>query len=278
MKVIEQFPAGWRVVDIGGGANPNPRADYVIDGLAYEERGALRCAGQVSPSAPRVEDRVTRDKWITLDLCERKPWPFPDKFFDYATCTHVLEDVRDPIWVCSEIRRIAKAGFISTPSRVVEQSRGVEHPLYAGYYHHRWLVAVEHHGQRGSSTTKDAKNSKEEVMDGVRGACEPCGNPCGVPRLEFRFKPHLLHATPGAIITRVGANQQINPRYAEVTLEWSGSFEAREVLCFDDQAVERELCETAARYKRLPDLKLPVRRPWLQALKRHVYFARLRWR
>jgi hypothetical protein len=233
LRNISLLSPEMRVVDIGGGANPSPRADYVIDGLEFDQRGALRRVGS-------IEERVTPERWVTLDLCERKCWPFPDKFFDFATCTHVLEDLRDPIWVCSEIARIAKAGYIEVPSRVVEQSRGVEHPCYAGYYHHRWLVS----------------------MEGTK--------------LQFRFKPHSLHVIRAAIVTEVGPNREINPKYANLSFDWQGTFEAEEVLCFDDQDVERELCAFAAPFQGLSDLTVPVNRPWVLALKRWVYFRRLR--
>src|SRR4051812_6253580 len=132
LRLIQTLQPTAKVVDVGGGAVPFPRADYVIDALTYDEQGAT--AGVDLPGGVRY----SRDTWITVDLCEHRPWPFPDKFFDYAVCSHVLEDIRDPIWVCSELCRVAKAGYIEVPSRIVEQTRGIEHPLYAGYYHHRW--------------------------------------------------------------------------------------------------------------------------------------------
>jgi hypothetical protein len=227
------IPSDALVVDIGGGANPYPRADYVIDGLDFDARGALRKGGA-------VEERVTKERWVKLDLCDRTPWPFPDKYFDYATCTHVLEDVRDPIWVCSEIMRIAKAGYIETPSRMVEQARGVEHPCYAGYYHHRWLVSAE-------------------------------GN-----ALFFRLKPHLLHVSPSAIVADVGCSRMINPKYADLCFEWSDSFTVREVMCFDEQAMHDELCDVAADSRLIPDLLVKVDRSWLMRLKRWLYFRRLK--
>jgi hypothetical protein len=225
---------GALVVDIGGGANPYPRADYVIDGLEYDARGALR-------QSAVGEERVTREKWVKLDLCDRTPWPFPDKYFDFATCTHVLEDVRDPIWVCSEIMRIAKAGYIETPSRIVEQSRGVEHPRYAGYCHHHWLVSVD-------------------------------GNV-----LTFRFKPHLLHTTPSAIVADVGSTSIINPRYKDLCFEWDTSFRATEVLCFDEEETRNELCAMADTFRLLPDLVINVQSSLFVKLKRWVFFQRLKW-
>ena len=89
---LARQPEAYRVVDIGGGAMPLARADYVVDALSDEDRGRL--AGGRKDSA----ERFTKDTWIQLDLCDRKPWSFADKFFDFALCTHVLEDLRDPVW------------------------------------------------------------------------------------------------------------------------------------------------------------------------------------
>lgn len=222
------------VVDVGGGANPCVRADYVIDGLSYEQRGAL--------GGGKAEgERFSRLTWTQLDLCARQSWPFQDKFFDVALCTHVLEDLRDPVWVCSEISRIAKRGYVEVPSRILEQSLGVEHPRYAGFYHHRWLVSTV--GRK----------------------------------LMFRLKPHCLHVVDEAIVTRVGANETINPIHANLAFEWSGSLDAAEVLCFDEQDVGRELCSFARDCRGIPDLKVPFRRPWIVAFKRWVYYTRLKF-
>jgi hypothetical protein len=54
-----------------------------------------------------------------------------------------LEDIRDPIWVCSELVRVGKAGYIEVPSRLFESTRGVERPNTAGLSHHRWLIDIE---------------------------------------------------------------------------------------------------------------------------------------
>jgi hypothetical protein len=51
-----------------------------------------------------------------------------------------LEDIRDPLWVCSEIIRVSKAGYIETPSRLYETSYGIEAGHLAGAVHHRWIL------------------------------------------------------------------------------------------------------------------------------------------
>ena len=271
------------VIDVGGGAAPSVRADWVVDALSYDERGKLLGkrletgdwrqetgggrphrklrkqvgrrvttpqASQAGRQAERVTtpqasqaggqaERVTRETWVQLDLCARERWPFEDNQFDFALCTHVLEDLRDPIWVCSEISRIAKAGSIEVPSRVEEQSLGVEHPRYAGYYHHRWLVSEN---------------------DGA---------------LEFRFKPHNLHALKDAIVTGVGPWRKISSEHANLCFEWQGEFAFKEVLEFDEAGVKQELCEFAKEARRLPELTVPTEGGFVEKMKRQVYYWRL---
>ena len=233
-QIEADLPESAVVVDVGGGASPFARADYVLDGLPFDERCALDAGG-----AGR-ELRVTRDRWVQLDLCRREPWPFEDKFFDYAVCSHLLEDVRDPVWVCSELVRVAKAGYVETPSRIVEQSLGVEHPLYAGYYHHRWLVSAS-------------------------------GN-----KLEFRPKVHLLHGLRGAIVADLGSSKTINADLADLQFEWTAAFEFEEMLEFDERRVREELCEFAARHRRLPGLTVKASGSQRERLGRALYFRRLR--
>ena len=132
-KVLAALKDDDLVLDVGGWMKPFPRADYVMDIMPYETRGLL---GSVHPGP----ERFTRSTWIVRDFCDRDPWPFPDRHFDFAICSHVLEDIRDPVFVCSELRRVAKAGYIETPSRLVEQRMGIESDKYPGYCHHRWLI------------------------------------------------------------------------------------------------------------------------------------------
>lgn len=233
--LIAELGAEAKVIDVGGGASAFPRADYVIDAVPYQQRGAL---GDLCPD---VTPHFSESTWVVQDLCEHKRWPFEDKFFDFAICSHLLEDVRDPIWICSELCRIAKAGYIEFPSRALEQSLGVEHPCYAGYYHHRWLVSVERGG------------------------------------LEFRHKPHILHATRSAIVARVKAWQMFNPYYSIASLRWSDSFAFREVLEFDECAMVKELAEFATSARARANLVIARPIPALDRAKRFYYYARLRF-
>jgi hypothetical protein len=144
------------------------------------------------------------------------------------------------VWVCSELGRIARAGYVETPSRLAEQSLGVEHPLYAGYHHHRWLVSLE---------------------DGF---------------LVFRHKPHSLHVVRDAIVARLGPSRRLNPAHEQVSLRWTGELRCREELCFDEEEIRRELCAFAAKARGIPDLTVPSGRPLTWVLKRRLFLRRLK--
>jgi ubiquinone/menaquinone biosynthesis C-methylase UbiE len=88
-------------------------------------------------------ERFSRETWIQHDICSRHPWPFPNKAFDFVTCSHMREDIRDPTWVCKEMMRVAKRGYLEVPSIDAELSRGVESRHRAGYQHHHWIIEMD---------------------------------------------------------------------------------------------------------------------------------------
>lgn len=135
-RLHDTIPDDAVVLDIGGWGKPLARADWVLDHMPYATRGLYGFDGD--PATSRFSDAT----WIERDICDREPFPFPDDFFDFVVCSHVLEDIRDPVWVCSEINRVGRAGYLETPSRLEEQSHGFQGP-WTGWGHHRWLVEIE---------------------------------------------------------------------------------------------------------------------------------------
>ena len=158
-----RLPAAGRVLDVGGATNRVPRADVVLDLLEGAD--------------------------VRRDVCEREPWPFTDDEFDFAICSHTLEDVRDPVWVCSELVRVARAGYVEVPSRLEEQSWGV-HGDWVGWSHHRWLVDV--------------------AGDGI----------------VFGHKPHAVHREGHHF--PAGFHATLTPERRVQWLWWEGGFPARE--------------------------------------------------
>lgn len=135
-EIVRRIKDADIVLDIGGWFRPFNRADWVIDIMPYETRGAGGCDGT-------GKEYFSKQRWLQIDACDRKPLPFKDKEIDFVICSHTLEDIRDPVYLCSEICRVGKRGYIEVPSRLAELSFGVESRNYAGYVHHRWIIDIE---------------------------------------------------------------------------------------------------------------------------------------
>lgn len=119
------------VLDVGALEKPLWPATHVLDLFPYHMR-------RVDEGRGALPERFTQDTWHIWDV-NKVPWPFASRFFDYVWCCQVLEDIRDPIAVCKEMQRVAKAGFISTVHRSYESS-AIQYDGVVGYHHHRWLI------------------------------------------------------------------------------------------------------------------------------------------
>src|ERR1700738_5157092 len=113
-RILDAVGDGGRLLDVGGWAAPIKRADWVIDAMPYDTRAAF---GYSVGSGP---ERYSAETWVRRDICDREPWPFEDNFFDFAVCVTTLEDVRDPVWVCDELSRVARAGYVEVPTILAE--------------------------------------------------------------------------------------------------------------------------------------------------------------
>src|SRR3712207_5994257 len=107
-RIVDRMADDDLVLDVGGWGKPFPRADWVIDLFPYETRGLY----DYDRDAAAAAERFSPDTWVQRDICDHEPWPFADGQFAFALCGHTLEDVRDPVWVCSELQRVARAGYI----------------------------------------------------------------------------------------------------------------------------------------------------------------------
>lgn len=178
-----------KVLDVGGGGGTSCFATHVIDQMPYD----------IWQREWRPEGvTISRENWIVRDICDRNPWPFPDKFFDFVICSHLLEDIRDPVWVCEEISRVGKGGYVEVPSILLELTRGINPgrrgARWIGFLHHRWLVWVE---------------------EGI---------------INFRFKPHFLHCSRRFHFPPRYAKKWIQENKAYTSFFWVGICPAREVL------------------------------------------------
>jgi len=190
------------VLDIGGWAHPFNRANFVLDCEPYETRGyynrSFARKNPIDPLGGTVE-YFSKESWIQRDICEKTPFPFGDRQIDFAICSHTLEDIRDPLWVCAEMIRIAKAGYIEVPSRISETCRGHERGI-AGLSHHRWLIDID-------------SNS-----------------------LVFLHKYHRMHnwrySLPSSILRRLSEREKVQ------WLFWGDSFQYSEAVLHGDAQLE----------------------------------------
>jgi len=219
-RLLEMLGPDDVVLDIGGWADPLERADWVVDLMPYETRGSYSREGW-SADRPAAAERFSAQTWIQRDVCAREPLPFADGEIDFVVCSHTLEDIRDPVWVCSEMVRVARAGYVEVPSRLEEQSWGVAGE-FVGWTHHNWLVDVDAEAQA----------------------------------IEFVFKPHSIHGDP-AFYLPFELWRALEPAERVQSLWWQGSFGFRERVLADPQETAEYLGGFAAAVRAERGLEQP---------------------
>ena len=95
------IPPSARVLDIGSGGCPFPRANFLVD--RYR-----------NPTPHRAGEVVRAGRPLTV--ADVQALPFDDKSFDFVCCCHMLEHVEDPIRATAELMRVAGRGYIETPT------------------------------------------------------------------------------------------------------------------------------------------------------------------
>jgi Methyltransferase domain len=121
-KLVESvIPDNTIVIEVGPGPTPFSQATEFIDWQPW----------------PNLSDKKTH----YLDL-NKDQLPYADKSVDFIYCRHTLEDIYNPFWLCQEMQRVAKAGYIETPSPLAEVCRYIDGGIspWRGYIHHRYLV------------------------------------------------------------------------------------------------------------------------------------------
>jgi SAM-dependent methyltransferase len=110
----------YRVLDVGPGNDPTRRANVLVDKFLFDDsqrHGSLR----VFPHQVLVEGAGEN-------------LPFKDNEFDYVISTHVLEHAEDPELFLKEMFRVAKRGYIETPSLIGE--------IFSPKASHRWVLLL----------------------------------------------------------------------------------------------------------------------------------------
>lgn len=107
-----------RVLEVGPGHNPTYRANVICEKFLHDN--SHRCGDvKVYPHQELVN-------------ADGEHLPFEDKAFDYVICNQVLEHTEHPDVFLKEQMRVAKRGYIETPSYLGE----FLHPKAS----HRWAI------------------------------------------------------------------------------------------------------------------------------------------
>lgn len=174
------------LLDVGGWGAPFNRATHILDAMPFQTRGVM---GSYGPPP----ERFSPESWVQRDFCDREPWPWPDDHFDFSLCVTTLEDIRDPIWVCSELSRVSKAGYVEVPTVIDELVYGGGGGPWLGHEHHRWLCFIDADAQR----------------------------------IEFLHKPHSLHDNWRVrVLPRWAAEMGLDDQLQG--LFWEGTLDASE--------------------------------------------------
>ena len=98
------------VLEIGSGDNPSPFSHVLVDKF-------------FEPTHHRKNTPMKLDE-RPLIIGDAERLPFKDQSFDYVICSHVIEHIPGVEAAFGELMRVAKAGYIETPSIYAERIVG----------------------------------------------------------------------------------------------------------------------------------------------------------
>lgn len=136
-EIIEKFKlkSTDRVLDVGGSMKQHQeiKVDTLVDLIRPEE-------------SPYNKSTLLAKKFVRVDVTKEK-LPFKDKKFDFCLCTHTLEDLYNPFRLIDEMSRVARRGYITTPSmgkdmvfshfNLIDWRTGARR--VPGVAHHKWF-------------------------------------------------------------------------------------------------------------------------------------------
>jgi SAM-dependent methyltransferase len=106
------------VLDVGSGDRPHPLASVLVD--RFLDDSSQRHGSPLVMDRPVVAADVSR-------------LPFRDKTFDYVIASHVLEHHTDPIGAARELSRVARRGYVETPTEIWELILGWDFHVCVAY-------------------------------------------------------------------------------------------------------------------------------------------------
>ena len=140
LNYLTSQPGPFSVIDIGGGADlwSHEVVTLVVDMI---EKSEIK---KVINHIPTPVDSSSFD-FIQCDITRESGWQKIIDYtaihgiFDFAICSHVLEDIPLPEIVLEFLPKVARMGFISSPSANKELSKNSLGLPFKGYDHHRYF-------------------------------------------------------------------------------------------------------------------------------------------
>jgi SAM-dependent methyltransferase len=123
---VVRLDCEWHVLDVGSGHSPHPRADVLLERLVRDDR-----------ERSGVPIEYCDARLVVGDACSM---PLADGAFDFVIASHIAEHVDDPVRLCGELSRVARAGYIETP--------GLLGDMLLREHFHRWRVSRHKGGLR----------------------------------------------------------------------------------------------------------------------------------
>lgn len=124
-EVLEKIK-GLKVIDIGGATSfADGHLSAIVDFNEPKAYSEYFFRGNINMP----------DVWEDVD----EHFKYTGKW-DFAICTHTLEDISNPLLVCQQMEKIAKAGYIVVPSKYIELAYLGNR--FRGFIHHRWIFDI----------------------------------------------------------------------------------------------------------------------------------------
>ncbi len=202
-----------RVLDVGAEANPNgDRGLQLID--SYKWKFNLTALNLSHEHVARIKKHYPQVDAVVADAC-KLPWP--DNYFDIVYSNAVIEHVGDFVrqkQMASEIMRVGKRWFVSTPNRWYPFEFHLRLPFVTwlggdAYLHAARLVRYNHVRRRYTFN-----NSKADFRLMDANEMKLCFPGCRIVKQRITFMAETLIALGGEKSTW-GENDQIQSAWKE---------------------------------------------------------------
>ncbi len=152
---IKGIKPGDKVLDIGPGSDPHPRADVLLE-LNVDAETLAAQRGYTS-------ELKTDKKVVYYDGGE---FPFADQEFDYTICSHVLEHVPNLEQFMGELFRVAPRGYVEYPLAYYDYLYNIDEHLNLLKFdsRHNTLVCLT----KSQTNLNDFKPIQDFLLDSLR--------------------------------------------------------------------------------------------------------------